>query len=308
MKFILLGNDLFGENLFKGFSQQGHECIQVISKPKNLMPVGHFGLQNLAKSEGLNFLEVDNINDQEFERQLKNIDFDFIVSSWPSILGPNIINLSKLGIIGTHPSPLPLGKGRHPLHWFIYMGFSDFFLTFFQMNSSIDAGDIIHQEKFELTENPTINDVLTKLNQAGYKGAYEIGNKLNQNDFLLSVAQSKLDSPYYRARTIHDLYIDFRSSAISICNLVNSYSLPFHCAKIVIAKSEIPIESCKILPNNANDRYIPPGYVVKVDHFIMIVKSYDSLIQLTATYNISTLINQGDYIHPPSFYIAKSSK
>ena len=81
MKFILLGNDLFGENLFKGFSQQGHECIQVISKPKNLMPVGHFGLQNLAKSEGLNFLEVDNINDQEFERQLKNIDFDFIVSS-----------------------------------------------------------------------------------------------------------------------------------------------------------------------------------------------------------------------------------
>ena len=308
MKFILLGNDLFGENLWRGFSQQGHECVLIISKPKDLMPAGHLGLHDLARKEGVNFQEIDNVNQRKVLQELQKLEFDFTVSCWPSILGADLINMSKLGVIGTHPTPLPLGRGRHPLHWLIYMGFFQFYLTFFQMNLKIDAGDIIHQEKFKLPKNPTIRDVLNELNSAGFRGACKIGKKLDLYGSLPSLAQRKIDSPFLRARTIHDLYIDFRSSALSICNLVNSYSEPFNFAKILLFDLELPIKHCTIIPNNLIDNFTPPGYVKEVNKSIIIVKAYDELIQLTSTFDVSTYVNQGDYIYPPSFYFAKSLK
>lgn len=308
MKFILLGNDLFSENLFKGFSEQGHECVLVISKPMDLIPVGHSGLRELAIKEGLNLLEEDNVNDKKFLQRLKQFDFDFTVSAWPSILGTEIINLSRLGTIGTHPSPLPLGRGRHPLHWLIYMGFTEFFLTFFQMNLKIDAGNLIHQEKFEIPKNSTIHMALTELNLAGYRGATEIGDKLNKSGFLESIPQSKIKSPFFRARTKHDLYIDFRSTAISIRNLVNSYSNPFNFAKIKLLNLELSIKTCEILQHSINDNYIPPGYVVKVEECTITIKSYDLLIKLTSNIDFSSQLRSGDFIHPPSYYFDIFSK
>ena len=302
LKFILLGNDEFSTYLYKGLVENDHECILVITKPVNSLPAGKTGLKFFARKQNLPVLEIDEINTNLLLTKLLDLDFDFGISAWPHLISNEIIKIPRLGIIGTHPTPLPFGRGRHPLHWQIYMNITQLNLTFFKMNNIIDGGDIILNQPFSIKQNSPIKAVLDELNQAGYKGALKIGNHLKTKNYFHSSQQIKTSTPYFRARNIHDLYIDFRCTAQSICSLLNSYSEPFTFAKILINYFEIPIIKCEITSPEIEKVFTPPGYITEVIGKTLTVKAYDNFIKLTSNINLANKFKVNSYIYPPSYY------
>ena len=62
----------------------------------------------------------------------KNPDLIFCMN-WNNLLKKNILKSSK-GVIGYHPSDLPLNRGRHPIIWSIALGLKKIGSTFYFMD------------------------------------------------------------------------------------------------------------------------------------------------------------------------------
>jgi len=99
---------------------------------------------------------------------LSSFSFDFAIISWPNILDRGAIAAADNLIIGSHPSPLPLGRGRHPLHWQRVLGIFRSSSTLFWINTGIDSGRIVLSFPLFLKTNGDITDDLKALEQTQF--------------------------------------------------------------------------------------------------------------------------------------------
>ena len=104
--------------------------------------------------EGLN---IDRIPNKGYKKELvdflKSTKFDICVSAGCSYILPrNELPFESL-FINCHPSVLPLGKGIHPLNECFLSGNNIAGVTIHLLVDELDAGDILKQEKFELTDD-----------------------------------------------------------------------------------------------------------------------------------------------------------
>ena len=70
---------------------------------------------------------------------------------WSSLIKSEVLNLTKLGVVGYHPAMLPNNRGRHPLIWAKILGLTQTGSTYFFMDEGADTGDILDQSSFEIS-------------------------------------------------------------------------------------------------------------------------------------------------------------
>lgn len=137
LKFALMGNTTFAEQMGNGFVQSGIECVYAFSNQKCDLPVSTKGIQNWAFENKIPHDVVGDVNSSEFKCFNQELQLDFIAISWPKMIAQSVLSIPKLGFIGTHPTHLPYGRGRHPLHWMISMGISSTSLSFFILDAGV---------------------------------------------------------------------------------------------------------------------------------------------------------------------------
>lgn len=97
----------------------------------------------------------DNTSKSIIFEQLERGEYDLLVANGC----PFILPISKLALnnsrlfINTHPSYLPELKGKTPLNGVFYLGYDFIGATTHYMNDGIDSGNIIYQEKLNLTND-----------------------------------------------------------------------------------------------------------------------------------------------------------
>ena len=91
--------------------------MAAVSLPKGLLPNNSDGLKSWSEKLSIKYFEVNGVDSHEFKEIIKSTDPDLLIVNWPRIINKSVLNLFRLGAIGSHPSQLPWGKGRHPLHW-----------------------------------------------------------------------------------------------------------------------------------------------------------------------------------------------
>ena len=74
----------------------------------------------------------------------------------------SILNIPKAGTVGIHNSLLPAYQGGASLNWALIKDYSTWGTTLFHLEENIDAGEIIFQEKFNITDNDDINTLFLK--------------------------------------------------------------------------------------------------------------------------------------------------
>ena len=106
-------------------------------------------LKNYSEKYNIDYLFPVKLNDPSFKGVVEKYQCDLFVSmSYNQIFRPNIIEIPKLGIIGSHPTELPKYRGRAPIPWTIIKKLSKSALTFFYIQEGVDDGDIFAQEFF----------------------------------------------------------------------------------------------------------------------------------------------------------------
>jgi len=121
---------------------------------------GRIYLDELAQRENTPLLKIRHINDPEVLEALREYDIDWLfIIGWSQIAGEKVLAAPKQGIIGMHPTLLPLGRGRAAIPWAILKGLPETGVTMFKMDAGVDTGDILAQGRIPLHDGITATEL-----------------------------------------------------------------------------------------------------------------------------------------------------
>ena len=308
IKIAILGTGAMTREVIKSLHKESDiQIALVITSSKEYAPIDYANCPSLCSDLGIKCLISDNINSVEAVKALSSHKLDLILSFWHKIIKKSAIEAtSRLGIIGTHPTNLPLFKGRHPLHWLIALGIKTSALSFFQMNHEIDNGKIIAQFVY-MVEGLSITGLSNNVNElAAVHAASVIRNYFNNSDGSYNQFSREDHRYMLRARTFHDTLLDPRLTCEVAERLIKSYSGIFEGACLQLEKCRVHIESsCRVTNLYSTFHLHSYGHIYKATDAYIDMGFYDGVLRLMLK---SALDNElleivGKSIHPPTRYL-----
>jgi len=103
-------------------------------------------ISSLAEKNGIpNTLYL---SDTQLMAQLE-VGYDLgVLAWWPHVLKPQVLDMTRLGLINTHPSLLPHNRGKHSSFWAL-MEQTPFGVTMHEVDDGIDTGKVLAQSAID---------------------------------------------------------------------------------------------------------------------------------------------------------------
>lgn len=235
--------------------------------------------------EGFNIERLSSKGQKQYlVDSLLNLDFDICVSAGCSYILPmDILNPEKI-YINCHPSVLPLGKGIHPLNECFLSGNNIAGVTIHLLVNELDAGDILNQISFELTEDVDLSLLYAFIFDLEAELLSEtINNLLDNNMTYNSVPQTGIETYYSRenelkkfnAYEISVREIIKNSRAFSASNL--GVVLIFNDVKLIVFTIQ-EIKNKFIINRYKN---VNSGTLIFINDDVALMKISDGLVKAT---------------------------
>jgi methionyl-tRNA formyltransferase len=158
---------------------------------------------------------------------LKSIRPDFIFSFYyRSMIKKEILDIPRHGALNMHGSFLPRYRGRAPVNWAVINGETETGATLHYMVEKPDAGDIVDQEKVEISFNDTALDVFAKVTDAAELLIARSWPRLREGT-ARRVPMDLAQGSYFGGRKPVDGLIDWGKSAVGIYNLIRGVTHPY---------------------------------------------------------------------------------
>lgn len=308
MKLVVIGTDRFAIRLAEAALDEGLPPSAFVSMPASALPLNSADIRAFSARYNIPFFEFEDLNAPEALKAFRVLAPDYVLCSWPRMLGKDFLGIPKKFVIGTHPTELPFNRGRHPLHWIIAQGISRTELSFFHMDEGVDAGNLLEQIPIEVSDHETINSLNDKVDAAAYQGAAALLRRIKQNPSYDGVEQDQALASYWRKRTPHDVTIDLRLGSLQIERMVRSFTSPYPCANLVFEDVVIKIREARRVdaeyPGDTIGR-MEPGKVVSVDDRSIRVKTGDGILSLQYLSTLPEKLKKAKCIHPPTKYFVE---
>jgi methionyl-tRNA formyltransferase len=158
--------------------------------------------------------------------QLKKALPDLILVMGLSQLIPqHILSLASNGAIGSHPTLLPQARGRAAIPWSILKGLKRSGLTFFFLVEEADAGDVVCQKSWDITEEDTATTLYQKMLETGVALAGELAGYIKQGN-IPRTPQPK-EAPYWPGRKPEDGKILWSATEKEVYDLIRATTHPY---------------------------------------------------------------------------------
>ncbi len=307
-KFAVLGTSTYVLSCAQAIIDAGHEIVVFGSIPLDSQPLNSADVSAFAAQINSDYFECSDINHPEIVTLLKSYNVDYIFCSWPRLLKEEVLSIPKYYCIGSHPTELPLNRGRHPLHWLIVLGSKGSALTFFIMDKGVDSGEILLQKHFTIEPNIGIAVLNDLVNLVGYEGMLHICNNVIQQPKVALQKQDNSIATYWRKRGFFDCIIDPRMSVDAIMRLVRSYAPPYPCASLIVSEHQaLKVKAAYFAKDYDLEfiKYKEPGLVIRVDGSRLTIKVDDGVVTLDILDNSDVELQNLKYIYPPMRYNGK---
>jgi methionyl-tRNA formyltransferase len=220
-------------------------------------------LSPLARQGGSELAYTSNINDDETCRTLEALSPDLIlVIGWSQICRGRFRSIPSLGVVGFHPAPLPLLRGRAPIPWTILIGLGETAASLFWIDEGCDDGDILMQSRFPVAPDETARSLYDK-------HIAELGRMLPEALSLVEagvasrIPQDPSQASYGARRRPEDGLIDWTRPARDIETLVRAVGPPYPGAYTDLGGRSVVIETARV--HQGAPRYVGlPGQVQEV--------------------------------------------
>ena len=143
-----------------------------------------------AMKNNIKILQPDNLNDEEFINQIKEINPDIIIVVAFRKIPAEIFSIPKYGTINLHASLLPNYRGAAPINWCLINNEIKTGVTTFFINEKIDQGDILLKEEVNISDMDNFGSLYNKLSTIGsrllittIKGVLSNSLKASKQDF-----------------------------------------------------------------------------------------------------------------------------
>lgn len=278
---VCVGANLESEIALQGLINHQVNIVGLITRP----PHSRAGISDYADLHGL-CLENDisvidslNVNSDETIKALKECAPEYIFTLGSSqLFGDDFLNAPSGFVVGSHPSPLPAGRGRAPVPWTILQDLRQSAVTFFKMDTGADTGDILLQKPFRIEPDSYAIDVYKLVAKNLCLGFCELYEALQQGTITLK--KQGADGASYRARRFsEDGLVDFCCLAEDIYRLVRAVSFPFPGAYAYYKGTKIEI--WRAMPAKENNMYGTTGQILTIENERLLVQAGDTAIWLS---------------------------
>lgn len=232
LRIVFMGTPDFAVTTLETLYTNGYNIVGVITVPDKPSGRGkkiqESSVKSFAKQHHLNLLQPDNLKDEGFVNNLKQLQPDLqIVVAFRKL--PEIVwSLPKYGTFNLHASLLPQYRGAAPINWAIINGETTTGVTTFFINDIIDSGNIIFYDKVDILPSDTFGELHNKLMKVGadivIKTINAISsntiNPIKQETYNILYENTKIAPKIFKA----DCRINWAKSSSDIFNFIRGLS------------------------------------------------------------------------------------
>ena len=224
MRLVFFGSSKFALPFLKKLIESGHEVVCVVTQPDKKggrgMHLSITPVKDSAEQFGLKIYQPSDVKASEVREYLKKFSADlFVVIAYGQILPQEILDIPKFFSVNVHASLLPKYRGAAPLNWSIIKGEKTTGVTVIKMDSSMDTGPVISQEKVLLNEADTAQSLGERLSNIGSELLLDTIKSIEEGKFKLT-PQNASEATMAPKMKKENGMIDWSVSAEGIFNLV----------------------------------------------------------------------------------------
>jgi len=229
------------------------DLLLTLHDQKSINKSGRIYLDEIAETSSIPLFKLNHINDPEVAKVLMEYEIDWLfIIGWSQIASAELIRIPRMGIIGAHPTLLPVGRGRAAVPWAIIKGLDKTGVTFFKMNEGVDTGEILDQIQIPILKNENATSLYDKVNAAHTELIKQIWPKLIDGS-LVGIKQDESKATYWEGRTPADGELDHTMTLKEVDKLVRASTHPYPGAFIMIDEfTKLIIWSGSVHPNQSD--------------------------------------------------------
>ncbi|MBN3325837.1 AL1L1 dehydrogenase, partial [Atractosteus spatula] len=185
MKIAVIGQSLFGQEVYKELVKEGHQIVGVFTIPDKDGKADPLATE--AEKDGVPVFKFPRWRLKgkaipEVVDQYKAVGAELNVMPFCSQFIPmEVIDFPKHGSIIYHPSLLPRHRGASAINWTLIHGDKKGGFTLFWADDGLDTGPILLQRECNVEPNDTVNTIYNRfLFPEGVKGTVEAVRLIEQ--------------------------------------------------------------------------------------------------------------------------------
>lgn len=178
MRIAVLADGAVGEKIARWLIDTYLQdvCVLICTSANSLM--------NTALTRGVS-VHVASDNQQVAEALIQYDDLDLgLLLWWPALIKEDVLSMTKLGFVNTHPSLLPHGRGKHYNFWTIVEQ-APFGVSLHMVEKGIDSGPIVAQKEIAYDWCDTGRSLYDKAQSAMYELFIDAYPSLRSGQFSL---------------------------------------------------------------------------------------------------------------------------
>ena len=223
-----MGTPQFAVTILESLLSSPYRVLAVYTQPDK--PVGRGRqvafppVKRLALEHGIPVIQAQTLKSSEVLEKLASFQPELIiVAAFGYILPPEVLSLPRFACLNVHPSLLPRHRGPSPVANTILCGDELTGVTIMLMDSGMDTGPILAQEKVGISFMDTTGSLSSRLADVGAKLLLEtlpnwLGGQLEPQ------AQEESQVTYSKLTTSEDAAIDWHLSAVELWRRIRAYN------------------------------------------------------------------------------------
>jgi methionyl-tRNA formyltransferase len=223
-----MGTPQFAATILEALLQSSCQVIAVYTQPDK--PAGRGRpvviplVKKLALDRQIPVMQPETFKSSDVLDKLVGFQPELIVvAAYGVILPREVLSLPKFACLNVHPSLLPRHRGPSPIANTILRGDELAGVTIMLMDTGMDTGPILSQEKVGISSMHTTGSLSAELADAGARLLLETLPRWLGSEIRMQ-AQDESQATYSKLITSKDAEIDWRLSAIELWRRVRAYN------------------------------------------------------------------------------------
>ena len=228
LRIVFMGTPEFAVATLDALVKSRHKVVAVVTtpdKPANRgLKLQTSAVKEYAVKNNIPLLQPDKLKSEDFLNELKKINADLQVVVAFRMLPEVVWSLPKYGTINLHASLLPQYRGAAPINWAVINGETETGSTTFFISHQIDTGDILLQEKIDITEDDNAGTIHDKLMVSGSELLVRTVDAI-ADETVKAMPQPTVDVLKHAPKIFRDdCRIDWNKPATEVFNFIRGLS------------------------------------------------------------------------------------
>jgi methionyl-tRNA formyltransferase len=229
MKFGFVTCVQLGLSCMEAIYEAGGKLAIAVTLPddKAVGKSGRVYLDEFSALHDIPLLKSAHVNDPEIVTAIIRAEIDWLfIIGWSQIAGSEVLAAPRMGVLGMHPTLLPIGRGRAAIPWAILKGLDKTGVSLFKMDEGVDTGPIAAQVEIPMHPFITAKELYQKVDIAHVQLIRDAVIKIMNGELLLT-SQDDTKATIWPVRKPEDGEINLNGSVYEAERLVRAVTRPY---------------------------------------------------------------------------------